>query len=83
MALDTIEQITEHEHRINLMENFNAGRIMNSSIQTTAPTATLTEAARQMIDQDVSSLPVVEQDDLVGIITKTDILRACFDTFSS
>lgn len=77
LALDRIEQITHPEERVRLMEKFDAGAIMNKEVETTTPTATLAEAAEQMIGYKIGALPVVEASKLVGIITETDLLRAC------
>jgi len=44
------------------------------------PTAPLAAAARIMLMESVSSLPVVEEDRLVGILTITDLLDHCMTT---
>jgi CBS domain-containing protein len=44
-----------------------------------APHATLSQAARVMADRKISSLPVMEQDELVGILTLSDVLAHCLD----
>jgi CBS domain-containing protein len=43
---------------------------------TTHPQTTLQEAARQLLDADVSRLVVIDQQEVVGIITRRDVLRA-------
>jgi len=43
--------------------------------RTVAPTATTLEVARVLIDKQINSVPVVEDDRLVGIVTRTDLLR--------
>lgn len=77
LAVDRIQQVTEPDHHLRLMENFDAGDIMNSNVESTTPTATLAQAAQQMIDNKIGALPVVEAGDLAGIITETDLLRVC------
>jgi CBS domain-containing protein len=77
LALDNVEQITDPEQRIRLMEHFDAGRIMSKNVQTTTPTATLADASEQMIENRVGALPVIDSGRLVGIVTETDILHAC------
>ncbi len=77
LALDRIEQITKPEERIRLMEKFDAEHIMNRNVKTTTPTATLAQAAKQMIENKIGGLPVIEASALVGIITETDLLRVC------
>jgi CBS domain-containing protein len=47
--------------------------VMTSKVETISPTNTAKEAARKMHDLHVGSLPVVNEDQLVGIITDRDI----------
>src|SRR3954447_6504788 len=47
--------------------------VMTRGAQCIAPDATLQEAARQMKNLDVGSLPVCENDRLVGMLTDRDI----------
>ncbi len=53
-----------------------AGDIMTSDPVTVDKNADLTEAAKLMIKYKVSGLPVIEEGELAGIITKSDIIRA-------
>ena len=46
---------------------------MTSNPTTVGPTNTVTEAAQIMKSEDVGSLPIVEGDKLVGVITDRDI----------
>ena len=46
---------------------------MTSSPTTIEPTATAQEAAKIMKSEDIGSLPIVEGDKLVGVITDRDI----------
>ena len=48
--------------------------IMTTPAETLAPTATLTEAARQLRDLNVGSLPILDGDHLVGVVTDRDIV---------
>ncbi len=49
--------------------------IMPAELITAGEYTTLEEAARAMADHNISSLPVVRHDRLVGIITETDLFR--------
>lgn len=51
-------------------------RVMTKGLITLPPDAEVKEAAKLMIEKGISSIPVVENDSLVGIITTTDILCA-------
>ncbi|MFT7598564.1 MAG: CIC family chloride channel protein [Acidimicrobiales bacterium] len=52
------------------------GEVAFRDVVTIAPTADLVEALQLMVDEDISHLPVIEKDRLVGICTRADILRA-------
>ena len=49
---------------------------MTENPLTITPATSLEAAARRMLDTKLDSLPVVEDEKLVGIITTTDILKA-------
>lgn len=80
IAMDRIEKITDRVEYVRLMENYEARRIMHDYVETIDPGATLAAAAARMIEDRIGSLPVVDGDELVGMITETDILKACVDT---
>ena len=48
-----------------------------SSVFTISPEATLADAAKTMVEDKCGSLVVLQDGDVVGIITERDILRAC------
>lgn len=52
------------------------GDLMTRSVRTVAPDDPLERAARVMLDHEVSGLPVVDDDAIVGIITESDIFLA-------
>jgi acetoin utilization protein AcuB len=49
--------------------------LMSADVITVSPDVPLEEAARIMADNKIGGLPVVEDDQLVGIITETDIFK--------
>ncbi len=52
--------------------------LMTKNVITIEKDASVEEAARVMIEKNISGLPVVDNNgDLVGIITKTDMLKIC------
>jgi len=53
------------------------GRAMSSPPITVGPDATVEEAALVMADAKIGCLPVVDEGELVGLVTETDLLR-CF-----
>ncbi len=50
--------------------------IMSKSVITVSPEADISEAARLMRKRNINRLPVMEDNRLVGIITRADLLRA-------
>lgn len=52
-----------------------AREIMHDELVTVAPGTDVQEAASLVLDHSISSLPVVEGDELMGIVTTKDLLR--------
>ena len=51
-------------------------QVMTENPRTIAQSASLIDAARMMLENKISTLPVMDGDDLAGIITESDIFRA-------
>jgi CBS domain-containing protein len=68
--------------RTYLMTLMNVGQIMKYDPFTIAPTATIYEAAALMLAHKIGSLPVVDKEKLVGIISESDILRMASQALS-
>lgn len=51
-------------------------RVMTETPVTVSPEVALTEAARAMLERKIGALPVVEDDRVVGILTRADALEA-------
>jgi acetoin utilization protein AcuB len=58
-----------------LLSKITVERVMSKNIITVTEDTPLEEAARIMADNKVGALPVVKGDDLVGIITETDLFK--------
>jgi len=64
-------------HELNyLLERLSVETIMTRSVITVTPEADLLEAAKLLLAHKIGCLPVVEQGELLGIITEGDLLRA-------
>jgi acetoin utilization protein AcuB len=62
-----------------LLSKLKIKEIMSKEVITVTENAPLEEAARIMVDNRVSGLPVMEGDKLVGIITETDIFKTLLE----
>jgi CBS domain-containing protein len=62
--------------RQTLLENTQVREIMTRRPYTVSPTADIREAAQQMLYADVHRLFVSEGDNVVGVLSTTDIVRA-------
>jgi CBS domain-containing protein len=52
------------------------GDVMTAEPFTVQADASVEDVATLLVDRDVSRLPVLDGDELVGIVTKSDVLRA-------
>ena len=60
-------------------ERTRVGTAMTENPFTVSPLSTVEETARLLLQYQISGLPVVEEEKLVGIITTSDILQAFLD----
>ena len=62
-------------HELNyLLDQLTAGHIMTTTPITVSPGTTIERAAHLMQQNRISALPVMQGNDLVGIITRTDVM---------
>ncbi len=59
-----------------LLDKLTAGEVMTYFVMTTTPDCPVTEAVGRMLGHKVGALPVVVDRQVIGILTRTDILRA-------
>jgi CBS domain-containing protein len=59
------------------------GDVMSTDPITVGPGDTLQEAAEQMLENQISALPVVEEGRVVGIVTESDIFRLVVTSWSA
>lgn len=66
----------DQDHFDRILEETMVEHVMTRNPSTVAPSMSLKEAATILLDNRFGSLPVLEGDRLVGILTTTDLLRA-------
>jgi acetoin utilization protein AcuB len=57
--------------------------VMTRNPVTVAPDATIAHVAQLMLERKISSLPVVENEKVIGIITESDIFRLVVQAWSN
>jgi acetoin utilization protein AcuB len=62
-----------------LLESLRVRQIMSQPVITVTGDCPIEDAARIMVENEVSCLPVMEDDKLVGIITETDVFKVLVD----
>ncbi len=58
-----------------IFDMLQVGHVMHERVVTIQPDQKIVEAAQILTTEDFNALPVVENDELVGIVTSTDIMR--------
>ena len=71
------EPLSQYELNL-ILERLTAREFMSYAVITISPNATIGEAAKLMLQYQISGLPVIEAGQLVGIITETDICLSVF-----
>ncbi|MDC7246081.1 MAG: CBS domain-containing protein [Sphaerochaetaceae bacterium] len=66
-----------------LLSQLTVKKLMTHDVITIGKDTTVEEAARLMVDQDLSSLPVVENDKLIGIVSKSDLFKILLELFGA
>ncbi|MCQ2601222.1 MAG: CBS and ACT domain-containing protein [Treponema sp.] len=66
-----------------LLSKLTVKKIMNAKVISVGPNEVVEEAARIMVDNKISCLPVVDGDALIGIITKSDLFHMFTEMFGA
>jgi acetoin utilization protein AcuB len=66
-----------------LLSKLTVDRMMTTDVVTVAEDTAIEEAARLMVDNNVGALPVMRGQELVGIITETDLFKTFIELFSA
>jgi len=61
--------------REEFMDELKVAEVMSRKLITASPDTTVREAARVMVSEKIGCLPVVNGNQLVGIVTETDLLE--------
>jgi CBS domain-containing protein len=70
------------EHDRSAGENAFVRNVMTREVQTVSPTTSVGDAARLLVEHRFGCLPVVDNDELVGMVTEHDLLKLLTDPSS-
>lgn len=79
-----LERVLEHPLELvkNLLANLSVADVMDREPPTAAPSESLVEVARRMVDERLGCLPVVEAEGdrllMVGLVVESDLLRIAY-----
>jgi acetoin utilization protein AcuB len=62
--------------RVSTMKEIRLEDVMTRKVITTHPEDTIVHAAREMYERQIESLPVVDEEKLLGIVTSSEVMRA-------
>lgn len=82
-AMIPLETPGHYRERLENVLGTTAREIMSESPVTITPAATIEELAELMVDRRMNPIPVVEDGRLVGIVSRSDIIRLMATDFSS
>ena len=71
--------VTDRDIRTNLnwVESLEVGKVMSTKLVTVSPHTSVWDAARLLSERKIGAMPVVENDLVVGIVSTSDLLKAC------
>ncbi len=78
-----LETPHHYQERLEHVLGTTAKEIMSHPVVTIAPNATIEELAELMVQRKMNPIPVVEDERLVGIVSRSDIIRLMADEFSN
>jgi len=74
-ALGLFRKLAEGKHWDEKMRKILVDDVMSSPVITLKPKDTIDECVKLMLENDISGVPVVEDGEIKGIVTKTDLVR--------
>lgn len=66
-----------------MLSKLKVSDLMSKDLRIVTPDTTVEETAKLMVEYDLSCLPVVEGDELVGIVSKSDMFRVLYELFGA
>ena len=70
-----LEEYRHYKEQLRQVLAINAHDLMSDVIRTVAPDTDIATALEMMLDPEQTMLPVVEQNQVIGVVTRTDMVR--------
>jgi len=72
-----LEEHRQYREQLRLALAINAGDLMTPAeeVETIGPDELIDEALERMLDPETTMLPVIENNQVVGVVTRTDLVR--------
>ncbi|MFP4499221.1 MAG: CBS domain-containing protein [Vulcanimicrobiota bacterium] len=71
-----LENPFEMKKELKKMSAVTAGEIMTTEVHSVAPDTDISEVAELMTEKDINGVPVVDNNKIVGIVTRHDLLKS-------
>jgi CBS domain-containing protein len=71
----SLEEYRQYKEQLRQALAINAVDLMNDEVETITADAPIEEALEAMLDPEVTMLPVLDQDRVIGVVTRTDLVR--------
>ena len=68
-------EVREYREQLRQALAVNAGELMTEDVPVVSPDAGITEALELMLDPEAVMLPVIEDEKVIGVVTRTDLVR--------
>jgi CBS domain-containing protein len=70
-----LEEYRQYKEQLRQALATNALELMRDEVETISPDASIEEALESMLNPEVTMLPVVEDGRVIGVVTRTDLVR--------
>jgi CBS domain-containing protein len=70
-----IAEVRQYREQLRQVLATTAGDLMQEEVETVSPETPIEEALEAMLDPEVTMLPVMEGETVVGVVTRTDLVR--------
>jgi CBS domain-containing protein len=70
-----VEEYRQYKEQLRQVLAVNAGELMSADVPTAEPAMEIEEALELMLDPECTMLPVVEHNRVIGVVTRTDMVR--------